>query len=160
MEGMQDIEYDKTKYFLDQNRNKKYVQKGGSHKGKAYSLINDMGLSELYHHVYEEKISACEFILCCGYVLVDEAQETYKQTWDSSELVTFKAVGYCSAAINEDYIEYLKTTYEGEENVIDDCYDTDIHGKNLIDEVIKKVETIRKEREKWKERQLTGDERE
>lgn len=161
MEGMQDIEYDKTKYFLDRNRNKIYAPKGGGHKGLAYSIINEIGLSDLYYHVCEERVSAPEFLTYCGYALVDEAQETYKLTWDSSELVTYKVVAYCSAAINEEYIEYLKTTYEGEKNVIDDCYDIEnVNRKKVIDEAIKKIETIRKQREEWKERQLDGDERE
>lgn len=160
MEDIQDVEYDKTKYFLDQNRNKIYARKGEGHKSLAYCIINKIGLSELYYRVYEERIPAAIFLTYCGYVLVDEAQETYKQTWDSSELVTYKVVAYCSKAIDEDYIKYLKTTYEGEENVIDDGYDTDIRVKKLIDEVIEKVEIIRKEQEKWKQRQLSGDERE
>lgn len=160
MEDVSDEEYDKTKYFLDKNRNKIYARKGGGHKGLAYSIIQDIGLSEIYHYMYEERVPAAIFLTYCGYVLVDEAQETYKQTWDSSELVTYKVVGYCSKAIDEDYIEYLKTTYEGEENVIDDSYDTFIHRKKMIDEIIERIEPIIKEREKWKERQLSGDERE
>lgn len=160
MEDIDDEEYDKTKYFLDPNRNKIYARKGGGHKGLAYSIINDIGLSELYHYRYEERVPAAIFLTYCGYVLVDEAQEGYKDSWDSIERVTYMVVAYCSKAIDEDYIEYLKTTYEGEENVIDDSYDTFIHRKKIIDEIIERIEPIIKEREKWKERQLSGDERE
>lgn len=160
MEDIDDEEYDKTKYFLDPNRNKIYARKGGGHKGLAYSIINDIGLSELYHYRYEERVPAPIFLTYCGYVLVDEAQEGYKDSWDSIERVTYMVVAYCSKAIDEDYIEYLKTTCEGKENVIEDSYDTFIHRKKIIDEIIERIEPIIKEREKWKERQLSGDERE
>lgn len=161
MEDISDEENDKMKYFLDQNRNKIYVKKGGKHKGLAYSIIDDIGLSEIYHYRYEERIPAPVFLTYCGYVYVDEAEEKYYKPWCNSEPIKYKVVIYCSKVIDEDYIEYLKTTYKGEENVIEDGYSTeDIHIKNLIDEIIERIEPIIKEREKWKERQLSGDERE
>lgn len=152
---MEEIKYDKTKYFLDQNKNKRYVLKGSGHKGLAYSILAEIGLSEIYHFRYEQRVPAPVFLTYCGYVLVDEAQETYKVTWDSSKLVTYKFVIYCSKTIDEDYIEYLKTTYAGKDNTIEDSYDIEDKIKqNQIDEIIKEVEKVKKEQEEWKQRGL------
>lgn len=96
----------------------------------------------MYHHCYEDRIPVTLFLIYCGYVLVDERQENYKfnTTLFEYENKPCKFVGYCSKAIDNDYIEYLKSEYSGQENVIEDAYETEnIEEKELIDEILEKV---------------------
>lgn len=157
---MEEEKYNKEKYFLDSNKNKIYALKGEGHKGLAYRELRKIGLDYIYYY-YEERVPASKFLIYCGYVLVDEAEEKRETTWDSCKVTKFTTVGYCSKTIDENYIKYLLDTYDNGENIIEDNYTTeDINEKKRIDEIIKRIEIARKEQEKWKERQISGDERE
>lgn len=156
-------EIDERKYFLDSNREKIYAEKGSGHKVLAYKILHNIGLDMLYYY-YEDRVPAAMFLIYCGYVLVDEAERRYKLKLDDFgyESTDFTAVGYCSVAIDEDYIEYLNNEYGVEGNIVEDRYETaDIKEKKLIDEIIEKVKAIRESRkeEKYEEREQDENER-
>lgn len=156
---MEEEKYNKEKYFLDPNRNKIYALKGEGHKGLAYRELRRIGLEHIYYY-YEKTIPASKFLIYCGYVLVDEAEQEYEVSWDSCKVTKFITVGYCSKTIDENYVKYLLDTYDNGKNVIEDGYDTeDISKKNKIDEIIKRIKTVREEQEKRQERQLDGESR-
>lgn len=134
---------DKTKYFIDPYKNKIYVTKGKRHKGLAYKILKDINLIFLYLE-YKDRISAPEFLTYCGYVWVDEAQEDYILTFEDCKTVKYTEVAYCSKAIDKDYENYIKDTYSGEKNEILDFYE-DIRRKDKIDELVEKIETIKKQ---------------
>lgn len=145
---MEQIEYDKTKYFMDANKNKIYVPKGGGHKGLAYNILRDIGLNYLYNY-YEDILPVTVFLTYCGYVLVDEGEEKYEESWDDDFKTTkFTVVLYCSAAIDENYIKYIKDTYDSKENIIEDSYSERYIKKDKIDEIMKRIETVRIQIEK------------
>lgn len=145
---------DKTKYFLTPSREKIYATKGQGHKSLAYKIINEIGLFMIYWK-YEECMSSPIFLTCCGYVLVDEGEEKIEFGFGEDDKITkFTDVGYCSAAIDKDYIEYLKKTYDNGKNIIDDVYETeDARYKELIDRIIKEL----KERQERQNRQKDRD---
>lgn len=140
-------ELDKTKYFLTPNKQKIYAVKGQNHKGLAYNILEKTGVSMLYYRKYEEFVPVARFLTYCGYVLVDEGEEKVEFKFGEDDKVTkFTAVGYCSAAIDEEYVEYLKRTYGKPENIFDDDYATDnVRIKNMIDTIIKEVRQRQKE---------------
>lgn len=148
-------ELDKTKYFLTPSREKIYAVKGQGHKGLAYNILNKIGLSMLYHGKYEEFVPVASFLTYCGYVLVDEGEEKVELgLFEDDKVTRITVVGYCSATIGEEYVEYLKRTYGSPENILDDTYKTEnVRIKNMIDTIIKEV------KERQKENQRGDDER-
>lgn len=141
---IEDEEYlDKTKYFLDPNKNKIYATKGPSgHKGLAYRILRDINLDSLYTCLYEDRISAPEFLTYLGYVWVDEKQEDYEMTFEDCKIINYAMVAYCSKTIGEEYIEYLKTTYNGERDMVADFYKVE-QRKAMIDEIVEKVRQMK-----------------
>lgn len=132
--------FDKTKYFLDSNKDKIYCTKGPSgHKGLAYKILRDINLNFLYS-IYEDMISAPEFLTYCGYVWVDEAQEDYEMTFEECKTIKYVMVAYCSKTIDEEYIKYLENTYNGKKDVIADFY-KDKKRIDMIDEIVEKVKS-------------------
>ncbi len=159
-----DNEFNKKKYFLDFNKEKIYASKGSGHKALAYRILRSIGLDMIYYNCYEETVPAAMFLIYCGYVLVDEAEVTYKpkqegEFWEYEE-EEFTTVGYCSASIDKEYVEYLKNEYGSQENVIEDAYATEnIREKHKIDEIIAKVKPIMEQIKKYESREQYGDER-
>ena len=145
---MQDIEneeyLDKTKYFLDPNKNKIYATKGSSgHKGLAYKILQDINLNFLYSSMYEDRISAPEFLTYLGYVWVDEKQEDYEITFEDCKTINYAMVAYCSKVIDEEYIKYLENTYNGEKDMVVDFYKVE-QRKAMIDKVVETVRQMKK----------------
>lgn len=140
-------DYDKTKYFLDSNKQKIYAKKGSGHKDLAYDILFKTGLNSIYAR-YEDYVPATEFLTYCCYVLVDEAEETIIQDGPFAEIevIKFTTIAYCSASISEEYIEYLKNTYTNPENVFDDSYKSSFVEKKTIDEIIEKAKRILEKR--------------
>ncbi len=102
MEDEQIDEYDRTKYFMNANREKIYARRGQGHKGLAYRIISEEGLNDIYYF-YEGRLQAPVFLTYCGYVMVDEGQEKAiepKSIFEDFKTVRYIAVGYCSIAID------------------------------------------------------------
>lgn len=160
--NMEEDEFDQTKYFIAPNGEKIYANKGGHHKGLAYGIINRSELADIYY-AYENTVKAIDFLTYCGYVMVDEADEKYKlpdNIFDDGETVKYASVGYCSAAIDESYIEWIKDTYSGGENVVSDCYEeAEPKRKKKIDEIIERIKRMRKAIEEAEKRQDDEEER-
>ncbi len=138
-------------------------EKVNGHKGLAYNIISDIGLGDIYYF-YEERLTAPDFLTYCGYVLVDETQEGYrepKNIFEDFEEYEYVVVIYCSAVIDKAYIEELKNIYPGEENEFGDTYkdaETD-EERRKIDQIIERIKKAKEAMEKRKETQLDGNER-
>lgn len=146
--------FDKTKYFLGPNKEKIYAIKGQNHKGLAYNILDKIGLAMLYYRKYENFIPSAVFLTYCGYVLVDEGEEKIDLGFLESKVTKYTSVGYCSAAIDEEYVQYLRRTYGNKENILDDIYQTDnIREKTRIVEVIKTIKERQKENQREEERE-------
>ena len=137
-------------------------EKVNGHKGLAYNIISDIGLGNIYYF-YEERVNAPDFLTYCGYVLVDEAQEGYRKPrdiFDDFEKYYYAVVIYCSAVIDEAYIEELKRMYPSEDSEFGDTYgDVDADKKRRIDQIIERIKKAKEAMEKRKETQLDGNER-
>lgn len=79
----------------------------------------------------------------------------------SYENKPYKVVIYCSKAIDNDYIEYLKNEYSGEKNEIGDNYKEaeDVREKELIEEIVQKAKAIREKRKIYEEIEQDEEER-
>ena len=163
MENEEIEEYDRTKYFMDSNREKTYAKRGGGHKGLAYQIIRDIGLDSIYFF-YESRVPAPVFLTYCGYVMVDEAQEKTilpEDIFDDARTVTYTAVGYCSIAIDEEYIKELKDAYSGKDAILVDIYEEteSAEGKKKIEEIVEKIRNFQNKTKRQKESQIDEEER-
>lgn len=137
-------------------------EKDNGHKGLAYNTISNIRLDNIYYF-YEERVTAPDFLTYCGYVLVDEAQEGYrkpKDIFDDFEKYCYAVVIYCSAVLDEAYIEELKHMYPSEDNEFGDTYgDVDADEKRRIDQIIERIKKAKEAMERRRQSDLGENER-
>jgi len=163
MENEEVDEYDRTKYFMNSNREKIYARRGGGHKGIAYRIIGDTGLDGIYYF-YEARIPAPVFLTYCGYVMVDEGEERTiipKDIFDDFKTVKYTSVGYCSISIDKEFQEELKGTYCGEDVILSDVFEEaeSPEEKKKIEEIVERIREFQVGIKRQKENQLDEEER-
>lgn len=114
------------------------------HNKLAEEVLEEIGLDSVYSE-YCNKMTPSLFLTFCGYVLVDENEKYYDS--DKKEFIKYTVAIFCSVSIGKDYAEYVKSRYAGEGNLVEDvCESSDI-GKEMINQIIKRIREI-KEKQK------------